>query len=518
MLTKKEKAKAIVKILIVAFVLFFNSASTMYLYSFLPYMMVDFGMASSVTESGKYASWMASGYFFGRFLLATYWGKYIDVHGRKKGLIVILGSVSLLTIVFGFTTNYWMALIVRIFSGFFNGLSIVGKVLTTEVCPEELKSWSISIISTIWSLGMTCGPFIGSMFYEMIPGYPYLASALAVAILGFSLMILSYFFIDETLQAPKPDKLQQSSIEQENKEKSDSIDLSSSSSNASPEKDKSSIDHDDHDHEHENEHLDLSSPAEDEGTASLKQPKKKKRFSFSEGIEKQKEKIKEIKEIASIPNALSLIFIFSVNTFYAAVIGEMIPFWVAAKYEDGGLSFSNDDISQIFIYLSGPQLLMQMFLYPFLQKRKGDFWLLSRGHWAHLPMFFFLPFGHWFPQGWGGSMKFWVCLWMFVRNLASFMNFSSLQRYTNDTVSQKKRGMVNGYQIAFSSVLQSTGPFFGGYLLAWSMEPGHDYPFNYHFVFLIMVGITLYTLKLIYGLIFWDKDRKKLRGEGDISV
>jgi MFS family permease len=208
MLTPQEKRTAIIRILIVAFVLFFNSASTMYLYSFLPQMMVDFRMASTSTESGIYASWMASGYFFGRFLTAPAWGNFLDKQGRKKALLAILGSVSLLTIAFGLTKSYWFALAVRIFSGFFNGLSVVGKVLTTEVCPEELKSWSISIwsisiISTIWSLGMTCGPFIGSLFYDMIPGWPYLAPALAVALMGFTLMILSYFFIDETLKAPE---------------------------------------------------------------------------------------------------------------------------------------------------------------------------------------------------------------------------------------------------------------------------------------------------------------------------
>ena len=82
---------------------------------------------------------------------------------------MVLFCVSTLTLVFGFVTDYWVALAIRVITGTTNGLSIIGKVLTTEGLPEDLKVWSISIISSIWSLGMTCGPFIGSMFYMTIP-------------------------------------------------------------------------------------------------------------------------------------------------------------------------------------------------------------------------------------------------------------------------------------------------------------------------------------------------------------
>lgn len=54
------------------------------------------------------------------------------------------------------------------------------------------------------------------------------------------------------------------------------------------------------------------------------------------------------------PNIAKLIFIFGFNTFYAAVIGEMVPFWVAAKYEDGGLGYDYKDISHIYTFLAIP--------------------------------------------------------------------------------------------------------------------------------------------------------------------
>ena len=481
-------------------------------------MMIRFGVAESTTTSGKYASWMASGYFFGRFITSSQWGAYIDKHGRKKGLLWVLFAVATLTLVFGFCESYWLALAVRIFAGFFNGLSIIGKVLTTECCPEDMKTWSISIISTIWSLGMTCGPFIGSFFYGWIEDKPYLSSAIAVAIMGYILMILSYIYIDETLDyqkdhaSKKKEHLtvvkhyQLASTESKDGENSTEIELESQKRS----KNDSTIDTSDHITEEESE------------TLSLRTKSPVKRHESLAIVNKITKAVKDawnkFQEIASIPNVVNLIIIFSVNTFYAAVIGEMVPFWAAAKYKDGGLSFDESDIAQIFIYLSVPQLAIQTFLYPYLQKKFGDYRLLCFGHWAHIPFFLILPYGHWFPEGSYFLMKVWIVFWLFIRNLASFINFSSLQRYTNDTVTGNKRGTLNGIQVTFSSMLQSLGPFIGGWVLSWSMENGFDYPLNYHFTFLLMVLVTFYPLYCIYNLIFWDPEKRRLRGEGDIAV
>jgi len=65
--------------------------------------------------------------------------------------------------------------------------------------------------------------------------------------------------------------------------------------------------------------------------------------------------------------------------------------------------------------------------------------------------------------------------------------------------------------------LQTTGPLLGGYLLAWSMDDDHFYPFNYHLVFLIMVGITFAVLGVIKKLEFTDKNKSKLKSIEDVE-
>lgn len=233
----------------------------------------------------------------------------------------------------------------------------------------------------------------------------------------------------------------------------------------------------------------------------------------SENIDSPPPKARFGSDILALPNVCKIISIFSANTFYAAVLTALIPFWIASKYEDGGLDFQYHDISDIFVYLMIPQIVLQVFLYPMIQKKRGDFWLLTRGHYAHLPLFFLLPFAHIFGKRSFTHQKMWITFWLFIRNLASFMNFAVLQRYGNEVISPQKRGKMNGIQITCSSFFQIIGTFLGGWLLTWSETNKLSYPFNYHFVFILLCLVTLMVISIIYKLKFVDQEKKKILGE-----
>jgi MFS family permease len=469
--TRNERLLIMTRIVLLSFILFYNTITTTYLYSFLPEMMVALGMAETISDSGGYAAWLASAFFIGRFLSATYWGYFIDNYGRKRGLLLIMGSISTLSLLFGFSNSFYYALLIRFLTGLCNGLSIVGKTLSTEVCPDDFKAWSISVTNTIWALGGTVGPSIGAIFYKYSSNWPYLTSSVVVATIGYILTALSYTFFEETL----PSMATTTAV-------------------------KSKPDH---------EFQKLSNDAEqDIETESPSSPPIVQPPSFT-----ALPKTEQLKFILDIPNISTLMSIFCMNTFFAALLGELIPFWVAAKYEDGGLDFNYKDISKVYFYLTIPQLILQVFLYPIIQKSMGDFWLLSVGHIIHIPMFFFLPFAHTFGTGSIWMQTGWIVFWLFVRNFASFMNFAALQRFTNDAITAEKRGKMNGFQITFSSCLQISAPFFGGWVLSWSLKPYRIYPFDYHFVFYLMCLVTCIALSLIYKLKFLDSARLKLRGE-----
>lgn len=189
-----------VRIFLLAFILFFSSAAGFVFDPLLPDMMVNhFKVAQNISEGGKYASWLSSFYFFGRFLSASLWGTMIDRYGRKLSLLVIMVILTTGTMLFGLNRNFYLALAIRFGIGFFNGLAIVGKTLSTEICPEDYKSWSISVTNTIWALGMTLGPPMGTFFYDFIPGTKVLSSTVAICLVGVILTIFSFFCFEETL-------------------------------------------------------------------------------------------------------------------------------------------------------------------------------------------------------------------------------------------------------------------------------------------------------------------------------
>jgi MFS family permease len=194
-----------IRIVLLALILFYSSAAGFVFDPFLPEMMVShFKVVQTISEGGKYASWLSSAYFFGRFFSASLWGTIIDKYGRKTGLLAILIFLTSGTMLFGFNNKYYLALAIKFSIGFLNGLSIVGKTLSTEICPEDYKSWSISVTNTVWALGATLGPPLGTLTYDSIPGTKILSSTIAICSIGIALTIASAFFFEETLIKKEP--------------------------------------------------------------------------------------------------------------------------------------------------------------------------------------------------------------------------------------------------------------------------------------------------------------------------
>jgi MFS family permease len=461
--TSSETRLIMFRIVLLSFIMCFNSMACIYFDAFLPEMMVKFGVAQNKSESGKSAAWITAGFCFGRLISASLWGAFVDKYGRKTGLILQLVLVSFCTLMFGFCTSFYAALIVRMMSGLLNGLSVIGKTVSMEICPNEFKSWSISVTNTIWSTGTILGPVFGSVLYNRVFGrsYPMMLSSIVMAIIGLILIPFSLHFFEETL----PDR-------------SSHQPLPSDDTN-----DKESINN------------------------SLEESPLPKNISASASASAS-----SLGYLMRIPNVGKLILAFSFNTFLATLFSGLLIFWVSAKYEDGGLDFNYNDISQIFLYFIVPQLILQIILYPLFQTKFGDFTLLTTGHWIYIPMFLCLPFAHNMGNSYG-IKKLYIVFWLFIRNMASFMNFSALQRFTNDIILPENRGKVYGLQGTVASSLQIFAPLIGKGILSITMISHFPFPFDYHFVFILLSVMTLFILSRIYKLRFQDNEKMKLIGE-----
>ena len=319
--------------------------------------------------------------------------------------------VSLSTLLFGLARGFYSSLIARTIVGITNGLSIIGKTLSTEISTPELKSWSVSITNTFWALGSTLGPYLGAKCYDSHSISPSLSGSISVSAFGLVLIFLALYHLRE---------------------------MNSSIAKVT------------------NCNISL---------------------------------------LINKPNVKHLIFVFSTNTFFSSVITEIIPYWTAASYDRGGLGFDYTQISRIYLGMIVPQICAQLLLYPLLDKIKSSIWILKLGHLIHLLTFTLLPMGHFIRSD--VLIIIWIVSWMVLRNIASFINFATLQKLTNDIVQADMRGRLNAIQIITSSIFQIIGMFMGGWLIAFTMTSEFVFPFNYYFVFIILSLVSLLSLFVI---------------------
>ncbi|OWM73575.1 hypothetical protein CDL15_Pgr026674 [Punica granatum] len=121
-----------------------NAMSISSLFPFIYFMIRDFHVAKREEDIGFYAGFVGSSYMVGRGLTSVFWGMLADRYGRKPVILIGTFSVAILNVLFGLSTNLWMAIVTRFLLGCFNCL--------------------LGTVSTSRGLGLIIGPAIGGFF------------------------------------------------------------------------------------------------------------------------------------------------------------------------------------------------------------------------------------------------------------------------------------------------------------------------------------------------------------------
>ncbi|MCL7026400.1 hypothetical protein MKW94_020057 [Papaver nudicaule] len=144
----------------------------LYLFPFLYFMIRDFHTATKDEDIGYYAGYVGSAFMFGRVFTSILWGAVADRYGRKP--VIIFGSfaVVIFNILFGLSTNFWMAIATRFLLGCFNGVLGPIKAYASEICREEYQALALSLVSTAWGVGLVIGPALGGFLAQPAEKYP----------------------------------------------------------------------------------------------------------------------------------------------------------------------------------------------------------------------------------------------------------------------------------------------------------------------------------------------------------
>lgn len=194
------------------------------LFPYMYFMIRDFKIAPTEGDISKYSGYLASSFAFFQFLCALQWGKLSNRVGRKPVLLCGLMGTSLTLLLFGFSTNYYMALFARSLSGALNGNVAVLRTVIGEICVERRhQAIGFSTLPLLFNLGSIIGPLIGGSYwftrpsshnpYEKGPAavqniadaldkfrsnHPYALSNIVVSLFLWFSMIVGFLFLEET--------------------------------------------------------------------------------------------------------------------------------------------------------------------------------------------------------------------------------------------------------------------------------------------------------------------------------
>ena len=83
-----------------------------------------------------YAGLLISAFALAEAAAAIPWGTVSDRYGRKPVVLFGLAGVAMSNLMFGFATNYWVALAARIIGGGLNGNVGVMQTMVAEMCKK----------------------------------------------------------------------------------------------------------------------------------------------------------------------------------------------------------------------------------------------------------------------------------------------------------------------------------------------------------------------------------------------
>ncbi|CAM9131751.1 unnamed protein product, partial [Laminaria digitata] len=190
------------------------------LFPYVGYMVQHLGVTGDKDEAGKFASYYAgylsSALMIGRVGGSYFWGRFADRYGRMPVMYSGLLFIAVLSIGFGFSTNFFWAVTFRFLAGALNGIMGNAKTMICEVCGSEHEVVGMSFVTGCWSVGLVLGSALGGLLAEpathyptmfsesgLFGRYPYLLPNVFGAALSLMGLPLVYFFLEETHDALK---------------------------------------------------------------------------------------------------------------------------------------------------------------------------------------------------------------------------------------------------------------------------------------------------------------------------
>lgn len=392
------------------------------LFPFIYFMVQDFGIAKVTTSIGTYAGYISSAIMVGGFITAAPWGWIADKYGRKPVIMSGTASIFVFNSLFGFSTNFWMALVSRFLIGFFNGMLGPVRAYASEICTEEHQALGLSMIGTMWGVGLIIGPAIGgylaqpadkysSLFPEgsLFDNYPYALPCLCIsgiAVVGF----ISCFFLPESLHNHPTGPPAAGKVGKDIESKGD-------------------------------------------GTPSAT-------MTETEGKTSQSER-----PLWQNWGMIAAVAAYCFWGLHDMAYSEIFSLWAVSSESLGGLGFTTSDVANVLAVAGLSLLLFQLFVFPKLARIFKPVSITRMSTLFTIPLLMVYPL---IARLSGAALWIILIIAAVIKNLLSVCIVTGTFFLINNSVYLKQRGVANGISMSGMSLFRAIGPASAGALFSWS--------------------------------------------------
>ncbi|KAG0575900.1 hypothetical protein KC19_5G038800 [Ceratodon purpureus] len=517
------------------------------LYPFLYFMVRDFNVAKSEKDIGFYAGYIGSAFMVGRFLTSVHWGMAADKYGRVPVMCIGVISVIVFHTMFGVSTTFWMALISRFLLGSFNGMLGTVKAYAAEVCSERHQAISVSIVGTVWGLGLIIGPAMGGYFSQPAIKYPNLFPPGSLfdryAYLLPSLLVVAIAFPTLYITLHLPETLHRHDIEEVDKvevvkdETSVSLPIPGNMSRSGSRKYSvcegmespalispfGSMPEDNLQHlerrsqnfervpsrssslrsrrDNEEDHIDACDGYKD--LPGMDTAKDTQEYQVDSTHVEEENKLvatseqklfraaKKKKSLFASKPLMASIAVYCLWSLHDMAYTEIFSLWCVSPSANGGLDLTTTDVGQILALSGFTMLLFQLFAFASLVNLMGAVRLSQ----VAAVLTFFLMAAYPFMTMLHG-MTLWVVLNILsvLKNIFGTAIFTSTFILVNNSVTQDQRGAANGLAMSLVSLFKAIGPAGGGSIFAWAQRRQSDFLPGNQLVFFSLAVVVLLTI------------------------
>jgi len=108
-------------------------------------------------------TFLFSAYSLGGIFGEIWWGRASDRHGRRKILMLATTCTAITYVAFAFATNLWIAVVIRILTGFFSSTVGVCMSYIADVTRPQERARSMGFLGAAINLGFAIGPAVGGL-------------------------------------------------------------------------------------------------------------------------------------------------------------------------------------------------------------------------------------------------------------------------------------------------------------------------------------------------------------------